>query len=253
VAKRNGLARYRVLIGAGAIAVLIVAWQVLSVSTDAGRLSGSPLAVIRAVPNVINDGLVSESLFSLRALVLGLAIAIVAGVALGVLLGSIRRLAYLFEPTLMALYVTPTVALLPLIVIWCGVGNTSTTVIVALSAIFPILVNTMAGVRQLDPHWSRAVTAFGGNRLTAFRLVAIQGSLPEILLGINLGIGRGLIGIIVAEMYASSRGIGSLLNAYTHAIRIPELFVVVIVIGIFGFLLVQGTRTLEERAAAWRQ
>jgi sulfonate transport system permease protein len=253
VAKPNGLARYRVVIGAGAIAVLIVAWQLLSVYTDAGRLSSSPLAVIRAVPNVINDGLVAESLFSLRALVLGLAIAIVAGIALGVLLGSIRRLAYLFEPTLMALYVTPTVALLPLIVIWCGVGNASTTVIVALSAIFPILVNTMAGVRQLDPHWSRAVTAFGGNRLTAFRLVAIQGSLPEILVGINLGIGRGLIGIVVAEMYASSRGIGSLLNAYTHAIRIPELFVVVIVIGIFGFLLVQGTRTLEERAAAWRQ
>jgi sulfonate transport system permease protein len=253
VARRNPLARYRTAIGAGAIAVLILAWQLVSVYTDAGRLSGSPVAIIRAVPNVLSDGFVAESLFSLRAFILGLAIAIVLGIALGVLLGSIRRLAYLFEPTLMALYVTPTVALLPLIVIWCGVGNTSTTVIVALSAVFPILVNTMAGVRQLDPHWSRAVTAFGGSRLMAFRLVAIQGSLPEILVGINLGIGRGLIGIIVAEMYASSQGIGSLLNAYSHAVRIPELFVVVIAIGIFGFALVQGTRTLEERAAAWRQ
>jgi sulfonate transport system permease protein len=253
VAKRNGLARYRIAIGAAATAFTIVAWQLVSMYTEAGRLSGSPVAIIGAIPNVLSDGLIAESLFSLRALVLGLLIAIVLGIALGVLLGSIRRLAYLFEPALMALYVTPTVALLPLIVIWCGVGNASTTVIVALSAVFPILVNTMAGVRQLDPHWSRAVTAFGGDRFTAFRLVAIQGSLPEILVGINLGIGRGLIGIVVAEMYASSQGIGSLLNSYSHAIRIPELFVVVIVIGVFGFALVQGTRTLEERAAAWRQ
>jgi ABC-type nitrate/sulfonate/bicarbonate transport system permease component len=252
VARANSLARYRILIGAGAIVALILAWQLVSVYTDAGRLTGSPLQIVRAVPGVIDAGLLAQSLFSLQALVYGLVIAIVAGVALGVLLGSIRSLAYLFEPALMALYVTPTVALLPLIVIWCGVGSASTTVIVSLSAVFPILVNTMAGVRQLDPQWTRAVTAFGGSRLMAFRLVAIQGSLPEILLGIRLGIGRGLIGIIVAEMYASSQGIGSLLNAYSHAVRIPELFVVVIVIGTFGFAVVQGTRTLEDRAAAWR-
>ena len=249
----NRLAPYRVVIGAGAIALLLVLWQIVSVVTVAGRLSGSPTQIVAAIPGVLSDGLVKESLFSLRALVLGLAIALVLGVAFGVLLGSIRKLSYLFEPAFMALYVTPTVALLPLIVIWCGVGNASTTVIVALSAVFPILVNTIAGVQQLEPQWARAVLAFGGSRLQAFRMVAVQGALPEIVLGIRLGVGRGLIGIIVAEMYASSEGIGSLLNSYSHAVRVPQLFVVVFVIGIFGFVVVQAIRVFEVRVSAWRR
>jgi ABC-type nitrate/sulfonate/bicarbonate transport system permease component len=253
VTSANRLAPYRAVIGAGAIVVLLALWQVISVATEAGRLSGSPISVIAAIPSVVNDGLVKESLFSLRALIYGLAIALVLGVGFGVLLGSIRKLSYLFEPAFMALYVTPTVALLPLIVIWCGVGNASTTVIVALSAVFPILVNTIAGVQQLEPQWARAVLAFGGSRMQAFRMVAVQGALPEIILGIRLGVGRGLIGIIVAEMYASSEGIGSLLNSYSHAVRVPQLFVVVFVIGIFGFIVVQAIRSLEVRASVWRR
>ena len=249
----NRLAPYRAVIGAGAIVALLIVWQIVSVVTEAGRLSGSPTAVAAAIPGVFDDGLVQQSLYSLRALVYGLAIALVLGVVFGVLLGSIRKLSYLFEPAFMALYVTPTVALLPLIVIWCGVGNASTTVIVALSAVFPILVNTVAGVQQLEPQWERAVLAFGGSRMQAFRMVAVQGALPEIVLGIRLGVGRGLIGIIVAEMYASSEGVGSLLNSYSHAVRVPQLFVVVFVIGIFGFIVVQAIRVFEVRVSAWRR
>jgi ABC-type nitrate/sulfonate/bicarbonate transport system permease component len=253
VTSANRLAPYRVVIGAAAIVVLLVLWQILSVVTEAGRLSGSPVSVVAAIPGVFSDGLVQQSLFSLQALGFGLAIALVLGVGFGVVLGSMRKLSYLFEPAFMALYVTPTVALLPLIVIWCGVGNASTTVIVALSAVFPILVNTIAGVQQLEPQWARSVLAFGGSRLQAFQLVAFQGALPEIVLGIRLGVGRALIGIIVTEMYASSEGVGSLLNSYSHAVRVPQLFVVVGVIGIFGFILVQAIRVFEVRVSAWRR
>ena len=83
--------------------------------------------------------------------------------------------------------------------------------------------------------------------------MAVRGSLPEIVLGIRLGIGRGLIGVIVAEMYASTDGIGSLLSAYSHAIRISHSFVVVIAIGIVGYALVQGMRLVEERVSRWRR
>jgi ABC-type nitrate/sulfonate/bicarbonate transport system permease component len=247
------LARLRVPIGIASLVLLLALWQIVSVATEAGRLSGSPLSVVRAIPNVIGDGLIAESLYSLRALVVGMAISIVAGVTLGIALGSVRWLAYLLEPVFMAFYVTPTVAILPLVVIWAGVGNASSTIIVVLSAIFPITINTIAGVRQLDPHWTRSVLAFGGSRLTAFRLVAVNGALPEIILGIRLGIGRALIGVIVAEMYASVQGIGSLMGTYSHAMRISELFVVVIVIGVFGFLIVQAARSVEIRVGAWRR
>jgi ABC-type nitrate/sulfonate/bicarbonate transport system permease component len=247
------LRRLRVPIALAAIVAVFVLWQAVSMYTTAGRLSGSPTSVIAAIPNVFNDGFGAAALYSLRALTIGMAISIVFGVALGILFGSVRWLAYLLEPAFMAFYVTPTVAILPLVVIWAGVGNASTTIIVVLSAIFPILINTVAGVRQLDPQWTRSVLAYGGSRLTAFRLVALQGSLPEILLGIRLGIGRALIGVIVAEMYASVQGVGSLLGTYSHAMRISELFVVVAIIGIFGFLIVQAARILEVRASAWRR
>ena len=250
---RLGIERFRVPIGVGSVAALLVIWQLTSSLTLAGRLTGSPVSIVRAIPAVVSDGLLADGLYSLWALASGMAIAIVIGVGLGVLLGWFRRLSYLLEPMLMAFYVTPTVALLPLIVIFAGVGNRSTTIVVVLSAVFPILLNTIAGVRQLDPTWMRAVQAYGGDRLTAFRLVAVRGSLPEIVLGIRLGIGRGLIGVIVAEMYASTDGIGSLLSAYSHAIRISHSFVVVIAIGIVGYALVQGMRLVEERVSRWRR
>jgi sulfonate transport system permease protein len=245
-------ARNRTLIGTATIVVLLALWQLASVATVAGKLSSSPIAVVLAIPDVLHDGLIREGLFSLQAFAVGIVAAIVVGVTLGLFLGSMRVLTYLLEPALMAFYITPTVALLPLAVIWLGVGNTSTAFIVFLSAVFPIAINTIAGIQQSDPAWSRAIRAFGGGRLLTFALADIPGAFPEIILGIRLGIGRGLIGIIVAEMYASSRGLGFLLDTYTRAYRISDLCVVVFAIGLVGFAMVQAVRVFEERTARWR-
>jgi len=244
--------RYRGLIGSAVVIALLGLWQLVSVTTAAGRLSSSPVAVFLAVPEVLRDGLALQSLYSLQAFVVGMIAAIAAGVLLGLFLGSMRVLTYLLEPSLMAFYITPTIALLPLVVIWLGVGNTSTAFIVFLSAVFPIVINTIAGMRQSDPAWSRTIRAFGGGRLLTFCLADVPGALPEIVLGIRLGIGRGLIGIIVAEMYASSRGLGFLLDTYSRAYRISDLCVVVFAIGIVGFAMVQGVRLFEDRTARWR-
>jgi len=243
----------RASIGAASVFLLLLLWQVISMTTAAGKLSSSPIAVVLAVPTVLNDGLVEQSLYSLQGFAIGMGLAIGGGVALGLLLGSSRRLTFLLEPTIMAFYITPTIALLPLVAIWVGVGSKSTAIIVMLSALFPILINTIAGLRQADPTWSRTIRAFGGDRLTTFRLADIPGALPEILLGIELGIGRGLIGIIVAEMYASARGIGFMLDTYTRAYRISELCVVVFAIGIVGFGFVQGMRAIEQSVSGWRR
>jgi NitT/TauT family transport system permease protein len=242
----------RVAIGCAGVAALLAAWQLASVATAAGRLSSSPTAVLLAIPAVVRDGLVAQSLVSAQAFALGMAAAIVVGVLLGLALGSTRALAELLEPSLMSFYLTPTIAVLPLAVIWLGVGTPSAAFIVFLSAVFPIAINTIAGLRQSDPAWSRTIRAFGGGRVATFALAAIPGALPEIVLGVRLGIGRGLIGIIVAEMYASSRGLGFLLDTYSRAYRISELCVVVFAIGFVGFALVQAVRVFEDRAARWR-
>lgn len=243
----------RAPIGAASVLLLLALWQVISVTTAVGKLSSSPVAVAMAVPTVLGDGLAEQSLYSLQGFAIGMALAIAFGIALGLVLGSSRRLTFLLEPTIMAFYITPTIALLPLVAIWAGVGSKSTAIIVMLSALFPILINTIAGLRQADPAWSRTIRAFGGDRVMTFRLADVPGALPEILLGIELGIGRGLIGVIVAEMYASSRGIGFMLDTYTRAYRISELCVVVFAIGIVGFALVQGMRLIEDRVSGWRK
>lgn len=249
----GGIERFRVPIGVGAVALLLALWQLASGLTAAGRLSSSPWAVMLAIPAVVRDGMIGQGLYSLQAFAIGMAFAVVIGVLLGLLLGWIPLFSFLLEPTLMAFYITPTIAFLPLIAIWVGVGLEATAIIVMLSAVFPILINTIAGMRQADPVWAQAVCAFGGSRLMAFRLAALPGALPEIVLGIRLGIGRGLIGIIVAEMYASSRGIGFLLDTYTRAYRISELCVVVFTIGLVGFAMVAGMRLVEERVSRWRR
>jgi ABC-type nitrate/sulfonate/bicarbonate transport system permease component len=138
-------------------------------------------------------------------------------------------------------------------VVWLGVGMASKVAAVFLGAIFPILVNTLAGIQQIDPLWVRATGSFGASRIQIMSKVLVPGALPAVMAGVRLGLGRGIIGVVVGEMYVSVAGVGQLIQAYGNAGRTAELMALVTAIAGFGLVCATALRWAEERVGPWRR
>jgi NitT/TauT family transport system permease protein len=151
-----------------------------------------------------------------------------------------------------ALYATPRIAMVPLIILWFGIGIWSKVFVVFLSAFFPILVNTVAGVKALDEDLLRAARSFCASDRQIFTTVAIPGSVPFILAGVRQGVAHGLIGVVVGEMFAGSQGIGFMIAYGGQTFATDTLFVGVAVIALAGILLTWVAERLQQRFSRWR-
>jgi NitT/TauT family transport system permease protein len=181
----------------------------------------------------------------------------VAGVVLGVLAGmpmAMSRVAFDYlDPWLSALYTTPLVALTPLFIIWFGIGLTSKVVIIFLLVIFPVTINTIAGIRSVDQQLVNVAVSFGATDRDLLRKVMVPWAVPFILSGARIGVGRGVIGIFVAELFAGAgAGVGWLISAAGQVFNTALLFVGVIVLAVFGLAVTGVLRLLERRIAPWR-
>lgn len=206
-----------------------------------------PTLVVKAFFELAASGEIFRPLYvSLRGFTLGFALALAVGVPFGIVLGRYRIFSKLFDPLLMALYTMPRLAMMPLLVVWFGVGFGATVAVVFLGAVFPILVNSAVGIREVDPVWVRAVRSFGGSEWQIFRKVLLPGTVPQMMTGVRLGVGRGLLGMVVSEMYASTEGIGGQIGLYGNSFRTTELMALIAVVSLLGFLVVELMRWLEE-------
>ena len=212
-----------------------------------------PSAILKQFWYLLTEGsLPDDILFSGKNFVLGLSAATVTGVVLGVLIGWYRKLRMIFDPFLNALYATPRIAMIPLIIIWFGIDWQSKVFIVYMSSFFPILVNTVAGVRSLDPDLLRAARAFCASDWQIFKTIAVPGSVPFILTGIRQGVALGLIGVVVGEMFGGSKGVGFLVAYGGQTFQTDTVFVGVFLIALSGMLLTFLTERLERRFSRWR-
>lgn len=187
-----------------------------------------------------------------KELLIGLALSAAVGITLGILMGWYRGLRELLDPFVSALYATPRIALIPLIILWLGIGIESKVMIVFLTSVFEVLVNTSAGVRSLDEGIVRAARSFGANSLQIFRTVALPSSVPFILTGLRLAVGRGLTGVVVGELFAAQAGIGHALTKSAQLFQINEMFAYLALIAIAGIVLVSLLTRLERHFDAWR-
>lgn len=174
------------------------------------------------------------------------------GIPLGILLGWYRRLYYFLDPTLSAFYATPRVALLPLLIIWLGIGIWSKIAVVFLGAVFPILLSTVAAVRTADARLLRAAHSFGATDLQIFRTIILPGSVPFIITGLRLGVGRALVGVVVGEMVAATAGIGLMISIAGNTFQTDRVFVGIFLIAAAGVVLVEALTRLERRFEKWR-
>jgi ABC-type nitrate/sulfonate/bicarbonate transport system permease component len=184
--------------------------------------------------------------------VLGLALAIAVGIPLGLAAGWYRRLSYAVEPFLSALNATPQVAFLPLIVLWVGTGLGARVLIIFLLAVLPIAINAHAAVRTTDPRLVKVATSFGASDWRLFCSIILPGSIPFLLAGLRLAVGRGMIGIVVGEIYGSAAGIGAMISQAGARFQTDKVFVGVLTIVAAGVILVEIVQRIERRVDAWR-
>ena len=184
--------------------------------------------------------------------IVGFGMAIVIGVPLGILMGWYGRLNAILDPFVSALYATPRIALLPLIMIWFGIGLESKIAIVFLGAVFPILVNTITGVRTISADFVKVARSFGASDRQLFMTVALPSSVPLLLSGLRLGLGHALIGIVVGEMYGATYGIGHLISVSGARFQTDAVMVGIIIIAATGVALTELLRMIERRFERWR-
>src|SRR5215475_9939025 len=199
------------ILGGSAVLIVIAIWQAIWSYTNwiSPLFFSGPSAIAKAFWVSLTQGtLLADLAFSGKNFAIGFGFALVTGVVLGVIIGWYRRVRMIADPFLNALYAAPRIAMMPLIIIWFGIGMWSKVFIVFLSAFFPILVNTVAGIRNMDRDLLRAARAFCASDWQIFKTLAIPGSVPFILTGVRQGVAVGLIGVVVGEMLGSSEGVG---------------------------------------------
>src|ERR1700733_4975208 len=183
--------------------------------------------------------------------VLGYVIASILGIALGLAMASSVTAKQALQPWVSGLYATPTIALAPLFILWLGIGIWSKVIVVISLVVFPVAINTEAGLRTTSERLIEMLRSFGATPRQIFFKVALPSAVPFILAGLKLGIGRGLIGVVVAELFGSRAGLGRLISQSADAFNMPELFAGVVALAIAGIVMTAGFGWLEKRLVPW--
>ena len=188
---------------------------------------------------------------SLEVMFYGLVIAIVVGIPLGVAMARVRWLDWALDLPINALYATPLVAVVPLLVLWFGIYLKAKIIVVFLFAVFPILINTYQGVRECDKGMIEVAQSFRSSEWRMWRDVLLPFAVPYIIAGLRLAIGRGLIGMIIAEFYTTISGLGFMITKYANVFAMDKTFVPVIVLMVLGVSLTTLLKWVGRRIAPW--
>ena len=202
---------------------------------------------------MLRDGsLLSNAWVSFEELVLGFVLGCVAGIAIGAAMVQWRVVDESLEIWISALYAAPIVALAPLLIIWFGVGTMSKVAVVFIMVVFPMIINTQAGLESVDRRLVTVARAFCASRWNVFRTVALPSAAPFIVSGMRQSVGRGLVGVVVGELFGAKAGLGNIITTASSVFDMPTLFVAVVTLALSGVVLTGLLRGFELRLAAWR-
>jgi NitT/TauT family transport system permease protein len=231
-----------------------LAWELIGRFLITGPFAFAPLSVVvmETGKQFASGAIYRHLITSGYELGIGFALAAVFGIGMGVLIGISQTLADFVLPLIYAANATPIVALAPLFILLLGVGAASKIVVIFLLCYFAVLVNTVAGIRTVDRQLVEAARAFRANRVQIVRLVMLPFAVPFIIAGLRTALGRGLVGIIVAELYGASAGLGWLAWSASEQMNAKLLFVAVSILAVAGVTCTLALDLLERRIAPWR-
>lgn len=237
------------------VVALIAVWEIyVRAFSVSPFILPSPAAVGAALWDVLSDSKTYWHIWvTLFETVAGFVIAVIVGVLLGGLLGKLRWLEQTISPLIVALQVMPKVALIPLFIVWFGFGITSKVVLSAVIAFFPIMTNTILGIKSVDRGHRDVMQCLNAGRWATFREVELPNSLPFILTGMEVGIVLATIGAIVGEYLGGSQGLGYMAVATLNAFDVQRMFAVIVLLTVLGLILYFAVVLLRRYVTPWHQ
>ena len=244
-------------LGAGTIVLLLVVWQVwpdiFPLKPGTKLFFAVPSQIAGTLWNMFATGSIWTPLrVSASAFALGLALAIAAGLPLGVLIGRSATLNAMIDPFITAFNATPRLVFLPLLMLWFGIGIWSKVAVVFIGALFPLLINTQEGVRNADKLLINVVRSFGASEWDIARLVVMPNALPFIIVGLRLAIGRAVLGVVVAEFFGSQEGLGVVMVRAASSFKVDVVFAGLIVFAALSLIMTGLVKLIEDRLSRWR-
>ena len=246
--------RQKSVFAVASLLLSLTLWWLASASGWVDKiLLPSPLEVSGALVASVSDGsLFKHVLASLTRVLEGFALALIVAIPLGVAMGVSRIIYGFADPLLELLRPIPPIAVIPLAILWFGIDELSKVFIIAYGAFFPILVNTLAGFREVDRVQVRAAQALGANRFHIFRDVVLRSAFPFIVVGARLGMSMAFIVLVAAELIASSAGLGFLISDARYNFRTDQMFLGMACIGALGFALNVLLIRIERSLLKWK-
>jgi NitT/TauT family transport system permease protein len=234
------------------VAVFFVIWEYYGRRMDPIFMA-PPSAIFEAAVTLIQSGALEKAMVqTLWPFAVGMALTVIVGILLGIVMAQWRTLEYVLDPFINALYAIPRIALVPLIILWAGLEFAGKVTILVSVAIFPITVNTYAGIRDVRGSMLEIGRAYGASEWQIFWKIVLPAAVPFIMAGVRLAVGLAIIGIIVAEFFTAISGLGGMIVEYANVFATAKLFVPIIVIALIGVILTELVMWLERRMSRWR-
>lgn len=237
----------------GSLVLVLAFWEAMGPLIDPIFFS-YPSAIAQAFWELTLSGELQKYTWqSIQILLYGMLFAMAFGLALGLVMARFAKVDWVLDLYVNALYATPMVALVPLLVLWLGIGVVAKVTVVFLFAFFPILINTYQGVKNADPGLVEVARSFNTTERRLWLDVMLPSAVPYIAAGVRLAIGRALVGMVIAEFYTAITGLGYMVTRYTHIFQMDKTMVPVILLMVMGVVLTAALKRVEALIAPWNQ
>ena len=246
--------KQRWVIGTINLTIFFILWELAATFTDVPKLFLPSVTEVWAeLIEMHSEGILWGNLgISLWVYVVGMIISIIIAVPLGLFIGGVKIVDRILSPYIWAIYTTPRLILMPLILLWVGINDTARIVIIVLSAVPATLVVIMEGVKTVDNSLLKAARSFGASRTRLFTSVVMPSTVPFIATGIRMGVSRGLIGLFIGELFTAANGIGYIISLSTKTFNSAQTFAMLFIFVFFCVAMVGLTQLLERKVSVWR-
>jgi NitT/TauT family transport system permease protein len=243
-----------VLLGILSFAVILLVWEsVVRLGWVNPFFTSQPSAIAVSLSRAAQSGELWHNLaVSLREFAIGYGAAVIVGILAGVLAGRFRTVESALDPFLWFLYSAPLIAFYPIFVLWFGLGVPTVIVIAFLLSVTQIAANTLSGIQNVNPALIRAARSFGATERDVLWKVVLPASVPMVIAGLRLGIGRALMGVVVGELFGATAGLGFSISYYGALLKTTDMIASLMVVVVLGVVCTQGLSALEARFDSWR-
>jgi len=243
------------ILGGTAVVLFLILWELVGnvFQLINPMFMSAPSLIFKAAVELVRSGEIWNDLWvSGLEFFWGYMLSVLVAIPLGIAIGWYKRVSYLFDPFINAMNATPRVALLPLVIIWLGIGVLSKVGIIFLGAVFPIIINTRDGVKTTPSNLLTAARSFGASEWVLFKSVVMPSTLPFILTGLRSALGRALVGVLVGELYAATAGIGFMITVAGATFQTDKVFVGVLIFAVAGLIGTELIGKIEKHFERWR-